>query len=73
MIHFWIVSSAQKIIHRNIKVISEKNKSGIVRLPFLGFVSANRILVHIELHSQPNLRNMFLLSKLFQSKNKYHP
>ena len=73
MIHFGIFGPAQEIVNGDIKIIGQSNERFIIGLPRLGLIPADAVLIHIQFDSQSNLRYVFFLPQLFESKNALSP
>ena len=66
----FFIRSSEQIIQRNIKIIRKPYKSVVVRLPLSVFVSADTVLVHIQVKSELQLRNSSFFSQ--RSESKFH-
>lgn len=73
MIHFRIFGSTQQVVDGNIKIIGQCDQCFVVGLPRSGFITADAILVHIQIDGQPDLRYVPFFPQLFKSENAPSP
>lgn len=62
-----VVVALHQVIERDVKVVGDHDQCGIIRFTPVIFVSAQRVLVDVQIHRQALLGHMMFFSQIFQS------
>ena len=67
-----IVGSPEQIVDGHVEVVRDQDQRFVVRLALAVFVAADAILIHVQIHCELQLGNVFLLPQFLQTQSKRH-
>ena len=71
-VRFGVIGSSEQIVDGNVEIVRKSDQSFVVGFPFAGLVSADAVLVQMQIHCQFQLRNALCFPNFFQPYHHIH-